>query len=129
MGKKQGDYYVPFFRIKSIANVSDFPFSAKKLPSDTIIFSLTGYEHGFCTFGILMILKIIIWSIVLTMIVRFVFRFLFPVMTMTKVAQERMMQMQQQMEEMQRRQQAASQSQAAPKKNIDGDYIDYEEVK
>lgn len=48
---------------------------------------------------------------------------------MTKVAQEKMMQMQQQMEEMQRRQQAASQPQATPKKSIDGDYIDYEEVK
>lgn len=76
-----------------------------------------------------MILKFIIWSIVLTLIVRFVFRFLFPVMTMTKVAQEKMMQMQQQMEDMQRRQNAASQPKASAKKNIDGDYIDYEEVK
>lgn len=48
---------------------------------------------------------------------------------MTKVAQEKMMQMQQQMEDMQRRQNAASQPKASAKKNIDGDYIDYEEVK
>jgi len=48
---------------------------------------------------------------------------------MTKMAQERMAQMQQQMEDMQRRQQAASQPSPRPKKNIDGDYIDYEEVK
>lgn len=48
---------------------------------------------------------------------------------MTKVAQQKMAQMQQQMEEMQRRQQAAAQPSAQPKKNIDGDYIDYEEVK
>jgi hypothetical protein len=84
---------------------------------------------GFCTFGIVMILKFIIWSIVITLILRFVFRFLFPVMTMTKVAQERIMQMQQQMEDMQRRQNAPAQPTANPKKNIDGDYIDYEEVK
>ncbi len=77
-----------------------------------------------------MIFRFIFWSIILTMIVRFVFRFLFPVMSVTRAAQDKLNQMQKQMEDMQRAQNAQATASAQKKPNkIDGDYIDYEEVK
>lgn len=75
-----------------------------------------------------MILRFILWSIVITFVLRFIFRFLLPVVSMTRAAQDKLHQMQQQMEDMQQKQQ---QTPPASKKanKIDGDYIDYEEVK
>jgi uncharacterized membrane protein (DUF106 family) len=70
--------------------------------------------------------KIIIWSIILTVIVRFIFRFVLPVFRITSTVQDRMRQMQQQMNDMQ--QNNTPPAQPKPKK-VDGDYIDYEEVK
>lgn len=76
-----------------------------------------------------MILKFIIWSIVISLLLRFVLRFLFPVI-ITKAATDRIQQLQKQMEEMQRQANTNTQPKAtAPKKQVDSDYIDYEEVK
>lgn len=69
--------------------------------------------------------KIIFWSIILIMLLRFVMRFLFPVVKASKTINDRLKQMQQQMNEMNERQQDKK---AAPKVK-QGDYIDYEEVK
>ena len=76
-----------------------------------------------------MILKFIIWSIVLTLILRFVMRVVLPIFTMTRMAQDKMAQMQKQMQDMYEQQNR--QQPATPKvsKRVDGDYIDYEEVK
>jgi hypothetical protein len=52
-----------------------------------------------------------------------------PVMQITKMAQDRMQDMQKQMEQMQQQQRANTPPQAAKPKRVDGDYIDYEEVK
>jgi hypothetical protein len=54
-----------------------------------------------------------------------------PVMQITKMAQDRMQDMQQQMERMQQQQRANTppQPQPAKPKHVEGDYIEYEEVK
>ena len=75
-----------------------------------------------------MILRIILWSIVLIFIVRLVVRFLFPILQITKMAQDRMQQMQQQMNEMQQKTNTPAPTPKKPKA-VDGDYIEYEEVK
>lgn len=76
-----------------------------------------------------MLLRIILWSIVLTVILRFISRFLLPVLGMTQMAQKQMQDLQRQMEEMQKRQQQAQANASKPKQELDGDYIDYEDVK
>ncbi len=72
-----------------------------------------------------MLFRIIIWSIVLTMVLRFLARVVLPIFHITSMTQQKMKEMQKQMEEMQR-------TNTQPKKNtrqVEGDYIDYEEVK
>lgn len=59
------------------------------------------------------------------MILRFITRFLFPVINVARATQERLRQMQQQMNDMQQEQQKQK---TAPEVK-EGDYIDYEEVK
>lgn len=77
-----------------------------------------------------MIFKIIIWSILISLILRFVFRFLLPIMQVTSMAQSKMREMQKQMEEMQKQSQNNNaKAQPSRPRNIEGDYIDYEEVK
>ena len=127
--KKQGDYRVPFFLIISSANIG-FPFFPAKNRQNIIINSLTGSRNRFCTFDAAMILKFIIWSIIISLVLRFVMRFLFTVI-ITKAATDKLAQMQKQMEEMQRQANANAQPKSAPKasKQVDGDYIEYEEVK
>jgi hypothetical protein len=48
---------------------------------------------------------------------------------MTNMAQQKLNEMQRQMEEMQRKQQQAQAATAKKPQQVDGDYIDYEEVK
>ncbi len=72
-----------------------------------------------------MIFRVILWAFILVMLVRFVIRFVFPILQITRTTQSRLRQMQQQMDDMQ---QNASQPKAT-KKAKEGDYIDYEEVK
>lgn len=59
------------------------------------------------------------------MVLRFLARVVLPIFHITSMTQQKMKEMQKQMEEMQR-------TNAQPKKNtrqVEGDYIDYEEVK
>jgi hypothetical protein len=48
---------------------------------------------------------------------------------MTNMAQQKLNEMQKQMEEMQRKQQQAQPNTTKKAQQVDGDYIDYEEVK
>lgn len=79
----------------------------------------------------MILIRFIVWSIVLTVIVRFIFRFLFPVVQMTRMTASKMQQMQQQMQDMQQRQQQPTPPPVAKSKpqSVDGEYIEYEEVK
>lgn len=76
-----------------------------------------------------MLFRIILWSIIISFLLRFVFRFLLPLFQITGAAQERIRQMQQQMEEMQQKANNNTAKASAKPKQVDGDYIDYEEVK
>ncbi|MBS1585763.1 MAG: hypothetical protein JSS82_09470 [Bacteroidetes bacterium] len=71
--------------------------------------------------------KIIVWTFVLVMLYRFFTRFVLPIAKMTRTAKEQMQRMQQQMQDMQ--QQQPKQHSSAGNRHIDGDYIEYEEVK
>ena len=72
-----------------------------------------------------MLFRIITWAIVIALLYRFVVRFLFPVVHITKATNDRLQQMQKKMEEME---QKNNSNQSKPKTK-EGDYIDYEEVK
>lgn len=67
----------------------------------------------------------ILTLIVVFLIIRFVIKYIVPIFQMTRMAKEKLGQMQQNMEDMQRRQSRPESSQGS----IDGEYIDYEEVK
>lgn len=71
-----------------------------------------------------MIFRFILWSILLTILFRFIIRFLIPLFRVTKVAQQKMREMQDQMDSM-------NQQQTPNKRSTvkSGDYIEYEEVK
>lgn len=71
-----------------------------------------------------MFFKIIIFLIVVSLIARFVLRFLMPIMQVTKAARQQMQDMQQQMNAMNQRAEKPK-----PNQRIDGEFIDYEEVK
>ncbi len=72
-----------------------------------------------------MIFRIILITIILTLIARFIFRFVLPVFQITRMTQDKLRQMQEEMERTQQ-QQSRPNSQSRVK---EGDYIDYEEVK
>jgi len=72
-----------------------------------------------------MLLRILLWSFILVMVFRFIVKFVFPILQITRSAQKRMRQMQQQMEDMQQQ----SNQTASQTKVKEGDYIEYEEVK
>ncbi len=74
-----------------------------------------------------MILRILLYGILFYFIARFITRFVLPIFQITRAAQNKMKEMQQQMEQMQQQEQAR---QNAPRnKSVEGDYIDYEEIK
>lgn len=73
-----------------------------------------------------MLFRILLWAFILVMIFRFVARFVFPILNITRTVQNRLRDMQQKMEDLQS-QQAKPQKQAQKVK--EGDYIEYEEVK
>jgi uncharacterized membrane protein (DUF106 family) len=73
-----------------------------------------------------MLFRIILWSIIISVLLRFVFRFLLPVIHVTGEAKKRMSHMQKQMEDLQKQQQRQQPSRSS---KIEGDYIEYEEVK
>jgi len=72
-----------------------------------------------------MLLRVILWTIILMMLLRFVVRFLFPVINASKTINDRLKQMQQQMNDMQEKQQTKKPTPTVKQ----GDYIEYEEVK
>jgi hypothetical protein len=73
-----------------------------------------------------MLFRILLWTFILVMIFRFIARFVLPILSITRVTQDRLRQMQQQMEDMHKQQSAPPQQ---AQKVKEGDYIDYEEVK
>ncbi|HTN46834.1 MAG TPA: hypothetical protein VL098_10845 [Flavipsychrobacter sp.] len=72
-----------------------------------------------------MIFRFILWTILLTILFRFVVRFLLPLFNMTRAVSKKMSDMQKQMDNLNQQQQQPQRT-AAPKQ---GDYIDYEDVK
>ena len=77
-----------------------------------------------------MLFRILLWGFILVMVFRFVARFVFPILKITRVTQDRLRQMQQQMEEMQRGQGHMPPHASATKKKVkEEDYIEFEEVK
>lgn len=79
----------------------------------------------------MILFRILLWTFIIVMILRFVARFVFPVFQVTRMAQQKMKEMQQQMEQMQQnaQQPQPQHHQQAPPKVKEGDYIDYEEIK
>lgn len=72
-----------------------------------------------------MLFKIFLFLLLLFLIIRFAMRFLFPVLKLTRMTHQKMNEMKQKMDHME----SASSRPAAKRKNLEGDYIDYEEVK
>lgn len=127
IGKKQGDYQVPFCLSFSDAKIGNFSFRNKEnvFCSPNYLFINARTSAGLCTFGY-MIFRIILIAIILILIVRFIIRFVLPVFQITSMTQEKLRRMQEEMERSQQQQQAKQ----SPRNNVkEGDYIDYEEVK
>ena len=73
-----------------------------------------------------MIFRIILISIILTLIARFIFRFVLPVFQITSMTQDKLRRMQEEMESMKQQEE----NKQRPNNRVkEGDYIDYEEVK
>ena len=72
-------------------------------------------------------IRIILWGLLISVIFRIVFYYILPVFRITSAASSHMRRMQEQMKEME--QKMNEQPKQAKQANIDGDYIDYEEVK
>ncbi len=72
-----------------------------------------------------MLFRIFLFLLLLFLIIRFVMRFLFPVLKLTRMTHQKMNEMKQQMDNMGN----TSRPAAAKPKKLEGDYIDYEEVK
>jgi hypothetical protein len=70
-----------------------------------------------------MILRFVLFLLILFLLLRFVMRFVLPVMKITRMTHSHMNDMRRKMEEMEQKQRAPQ------PKRVDGDYIDYEEVK
>ncbi len=70
--------------------------------------------------------KIIVLLVIIFLIARFVMRYVMPIVLVTKTAHDKLSEMQKRMEQMQQEQERATKKQ---NRSVDGDYIDYEEVK
>ncbi|GAA4451278.1 MAG: hypothetical protein QM743_01750 [Chitinophagaceae bacterium] len=70
----------------------------------------------------------IIYGLFLYVIYKFVRNFLFPAVRITNTMNQKMNEMQQRMQEMHQEEQRRQQQQQRPK-SVEGEYIDYEEVK
>jgi hypothetical protein len=73
-----------------------------------------------------MLFRILLWAFIIGMIFRFIGRFVFPILNITRMTQDRLRQMQKQMEDMQHQQKAPSGTSSQVE---EGEYIEYEEVK
>jgi uncharacterized protein YoxC len=75
--------------------------------------------------------KFIITTIIIYFLARFIFRFVIPIVRVTRQAQSNINDLRSKMEHMQEQQQSTQRqsTRSTPPKTIDGEYIDYEEVK
>lgn len=73
-----------------------------------------------------MFFRLILWGFIIVTVFRFISSFLLPIFHITRAAQNKMREMQEQMNAMQQEQQHKKPSN---EKSIEGDYIDYEEIK
>lgn len=69
-----------------------------------------------------MIVRFVVFLVILFLVLRFVMRFILPIMKMTRMTHQHMNDMRKKMDEMQ-------QGSSRQAKKVEGDYIDYEEVK
>jgi hypothetical protein len=69
-----------------------------------------------------MLFRILLWAFIIGMIFRFIGRFVFPILNITRMTQDRL----RQMEDMQHQQKAPSGTSSQVE---EGEYIEYEEVK
>lgn len=69
-----------------------------------------------------MIVRFVVFLVILFLVLRFVMRFILPIMKMTRMTHQHMNDMRKKMDEMQ-------QGGSRQTKKVEGDYIDYEEVK
>lgn len=72
-----------------------------------------------------MIIRFVLCLVILFFLARFVLRFLLPIMKMTRMTHQHMNNMRKKMDEMQQ----GENSRQSQNKRVEGDYIDYEEVK
>lgn len=70
-------------------------------------------------------MKLIIYFLLLYVLYRFITRFVIPMVRVTRTANDQLRKMQQRMQDMEQQMQPP----AASRKNTEGDYIDYEEVR
>lgn len=73
-----------------------------------------------------MLFRVILWGVLIFFIVRFIIRFVTPLLQISRLTQDRLKKMQEQMNNMQ---QNAQKPPINSKKPKNGEYIDYEEVK
>lgn len=70
-----------------------------------------------------MIFRFVLFLFILFLVIRFAMRFVLPIMKMTRMTHQHMNDMRKKVDEMQQQQTTTKH------KRVDGDYIDYEEVK
>jgi hypothetical protein len=80
-----------------------------------------------------MLFRILIWAFILAMVFRFITRYLFPILKITRATRDGLRRMQDHVEQMNQQQGGQQYHQKPPVSTTtpvkEGDYIDYEEVK
>ena len=76
-----------------------------------------------------MLFRILLWAFILVFVFRFIARFVFPILKITRVTHDRLRQMQREMENMQRRQGQQQTPEVGRNKPKEEEYIEYEEIK
>lgn len=76
-----------------------------------------------------MIFKTIIWLLIIFFLLRIVFRFFFPIIQITRMTHKQMRRMQDQLKDMANQQANAESSTKRNKSSLQGEYIDYEEIR
>ena len=75
-------------------------------------------------------IRIITWIIVVAVLYRILNRYILPIFRISSAASDHLRKMQQQMDEMNQKMNDNQGKESAPKKvKMDGDYIEYEEIK
>lgn len=76
-----------------------------------------------------MIFKTIIWLLIIFFLLRIVFRFFFPIIQIIRMTHKQMRRMQDQLKDMANQQANAESSTKRNKSSLQGEYIDYEEIR